>query len=384
MSRIVVQKFGGSSVADVEKIRRVAERVKARRDAGWQVVVVVSAMGDTTDELLQLAKKVSAAPPRRELDMLLTCGERISMALLSMALHELGVSAKSFTGSQSGIITDDAHAQARIIEVRPARIEEELGAGKVVIVAGYQGVSTSKEITTLGRGGSDTTAVALAAALGADCEIYSDVDGVFSADPRHVPGAKKLEEISFDEMQALAEAGAKVLNSQAVEFAKARGITIAARSTHGEGTGTRVQRATSGRRVSGVTAEDECWVLVCAEGLAPVLPWLRGHEVRVRATAVDAAGQALVVVPLHDLHDALALKTDLPPEISLREDLGTVTCVGTGLATDISILERTIIKALELKIPVTGVYASGVQLTLIVPRSKVRRLTLELHAALVA
>jgi aspartate kinase len=209
MSRIVVQKFGGSSVADAEKIRKVAARVKARRADGWRLVVVVSAMGDTTDELLGLAKQISADPPRRELDMLLTCGERISMALLSMALHEQCVAAISFTGSQSGIITDDTHAQARIIEVKPARIEEALAKDMVVIVAGYQGVSKSREVTTLGRGGSDTTAVALAAALGADCEIYSDVDGVFSADPRVVPSAQKLETLSFEEMQELAAAGAR-------------------------------------------------------------------------------------------------------------------------------------------------------------------------------
>ncbi|HZI16448.1 MAG TPA: aspartate kinase, partial [Myxococcus sp.] len=191
---IVVQKYGGSSVAGVEKLRKVARRVKDKRDAGYQVVVVVSAMGDTTDELLALAKQVSPDPPRRELDMLLTCGERISMALLSMALQEMEVPAISFTGSQSGIITNDAHAQARIVEVRPFRIHDELARGKVVIVAGYQGVSYKKEVTTLGRGGSDTTAVALAAALDAEaCEIYSDVDGVFSADPRVVPDARKLE-----------------------------------------------------------------------------------------------------------------------------------------------------------------------------------------------
>src|SRR5438876_3454848 len=190
---IVVQKYGGSSVADVTRLRQVADRVMRTRGEGHDVVVVVSAMGDTTDELLALAKQVSPDPPRRELDMLLTCGERISMALLSMALHEQAVPAISFTGSQSGIITNDAHAQARIVEVRPYRIQDELANGKVVIVAGYQGVSSRREVTTLGRGGSDTTAVALAAALGADCEIYSDVDGVFSADPRVVPGARKLE-----------------------------------------------------------------------------------------------------------------------------------------------------------------------------------------------
>src|SRR5512138_3974562 len=232
---VVVQKYGGSSVADVEKIRKVAARIAATRRAGKDVCVVVSAMGDTTDELLALAKKVSAAPPRRELDMLLTAGERISMALLSMALNDLAVPAISFTGSQSGIITNDSHASARIVEVRPYRVQDELGRGKVVIVAGYQGVSYRREVTTLGRGGSDTTAVALAAALGADCEIYSDVAGVFTADPRVVPGARRLAEIGYEEMQELAEAGARVLNAQAVEFAKESGIAIYARATRGGG-----------------------------------------------------------------------------------------------------------------------------------------------------
>ena len=238
---IIVQKYGGSSVGDVARIRRVAARVRARRAEGHQLVVVVSAMGDTTDELLGLAKQVSVDPPRRELDMLLTCGERISMALLSMALQELDVPAISFTGSQSGIITDEAHASARIVEVRPVRILEELEKGRVVIVAGYQGVSRQREVTTLGRGGSDTTAVALAAALAAEaCEIFSDVDGVFSADPRLVPEAKKLEALGYDEMQELASAGARVLNAQAVAWAKANGIVLHAQHAHLPGTGTRI------------------------------------------------------------------------------------------------------------------------------------------------
>src|SRR5438045_1056272 len=208
---IVVQKYGGSSVADVERIRRVAERIAATRDKGSQVVVVVSAMGDTTDELLELARKVSPDPHRRELDMLLTAGERISMALLSMALDARGVPAVSFTGSQSGIITAGAHTNARILEVRPIRIHDELRKGKVVIVAGYQGVSREREVTTLGRGGSDTTAVALAAALEAEvCEICSDVDGVYTADPRVVPEWKRLSELSHEEMQELSQAGAKI------------------------------------------------------------------------------------------------------------------------------------------------------------------------------
>ena len=218
---VIVQKYGGSSVADVDRIKKVADRVAAAKAAGKDVVVVVSAMGDTTDELLALARQVTDSPARRELDMLLTAGERISMALLSMALNARDVPAVSFTGSQSGIITNDAHANARIVEVRPFRVQDELERGKVVIVAGYQGVSYKREVTTLGRGGSDTTAVALAAALDAEaCEIYSDVDGVYSADPRVVPDAARLAELSYEEMQELAEAGAKVLNAQAVEFAK--------------------------------------------------------------------------------------------------------------------------------------------------------------------
>src|SRR6201984_3103411 len=229
---IVVQKYGGSSVADMNRLKKVAERVMQTRISGHDVVVVVSAMGDTTDELLALAKMISPNPDRRELDMLLSAGERISMALLSMAIRELGGDAISFTGSQSGIITNDRHVDARIIEVRPFRVQDELARGKIVVVAGYQGVSYRKEITTLGRGGSDTTAVAMAAALGAEyCEICSDVDGVYTADPRVVPDAQRIPNLSYEETQELAESGARVLNAQAVEFAKEKGIAIYARST---------------------------------------------------------------------------------------------------------------------------------------------------------
>ncbi|HUG52816.1 MAG TPA: aspartate kinase, partial [Vicinamibacteria bacterium] len=230
---IVVQKYGGSSVADVQKMQKVADRIASTKAAGKDVVVVVSAMGDTTDDLLALAKRVCESPARRELDMLLSAGERIAMALLSMALNARGIPAVSFTGSQSGIVTNDAHTNARIVEVRPFRVQDELAQGRVVIVAGYQGVSYRRDVTTLGRGGSDTTAVALAAALEADCEIYSDVEGVYTADPRVVPGARRLAEISYEEMQELAESGAKVLNAQAVEFAKQTGIAIYARATRG-------------------------------------------------------------------------------------------------------------------------------------------------------
>src|SRR5437868_8573230 len=229
---VIVQKYGGSSVADVSRIRQVADRVVRTRNGGHDVVVVVSAMGDTTDDLLALARQVSANPERRELDMLLTAGERIAMAVLSMAIRELGGDAISFTGSQSGIITNDRHIDARIVEVRPFRVQDELARGRIVVVAGYQGVSYRREVTTLGRGGSDTTAVAMAAALGAEyCEICSDVDGVYTADPRVVSSAQRIGTLSYEETQELAESGAKVLNAQAVEFAKDRGIAIYARAT---------------------------------------------------------------------------------------------------------------------------------------------------------
>jgi aspartate kinase len=232
---ILVQKYGGSSVADTRKIAAVADKVVAAKRAGHDVVVVVSAMGKTTDELLALARTVSgeaASPPRRELDMLVSTGERVTMALLSIAIHSRGHDAISFTGSQSGIITNDRHFDARIIEVRPHRIEDELARGKIVIVAGYQGMSYRREITTLGRGGSDTTAVALAAALGAPtCEIYSDVDGVYTADPRVVESPRHLPELDLATLQEMAEAGAKVLNAQAVEWARRAKIVLAARRT---------------------------------------------------------------------------------------------------------------------------------------------------------
>src|SRR5215510_772840 len=227
---IVVQKYGGSSVADAEKIKLVAQRIARTKAAGKKVVVVVSAMGKTTNQLIEKARSISASPSRRELDMLLTCGEREAMSLLSMACAEEGLEAISFTGSQAGILTNDRHSGARIVEVRPFRVEDELDRGKVVIVAGFQGVSYKREITTLGRGGSDTTAVALAAALGAECcEICSDVDGVYSADPRIVGAAELLEAISHDQMLELAAHGANVLHAEAVEAARRFGVALYAR-----------------------------------------------------------------------------------------------------------------------------------------------------------
>jgi aspartate kinase len=237
---LVVQKYGGSSVADADGIKRVAQRIVATRKAGDLVVVVVSAMGDTTDELRDLANQVSPLPPGRELDMLLTAGERISMALLAMAIANLGLEGRSFTGSQAGVITDSAHGKARIIDVTPGRIQAALDASAIPIVAGFQGVSQdTKDITTLGRGASDTTAVALAAALSADaCEIYTDVDGVFTADPRIVPAARRIPRISYDEMLEMAASGAKVLMLRCVEYARRYDIPIHVRSSFSNRAGT--------------------------------------------------------------------------------------------------------------------------------------------------
>ncbi|MFD3748623.1 aspartate kinase [Nocardia sp. NPDC058633] len=239
---LVVQKYGGSSVATAERIRRVAERIVETKKQGHDVVVVCSAMGDTTDELLDLAEQVAPAPPAREMDMLLTSGERISNALVAMAIHTLGAEARSFTGSQAGVITTGAHGNAKIIDVTPGRLQEALDEGQIVLVAGFQGVSQdSKDVTTLGRGGSDTTAVALAAALKADvCEIYTDVDGIFSADPRIVPDAQKLDKISYEEMLEMAACGSKVLMLRCVEYARRYNVPVHVRSSYTDKIGTTV------------------------------------------------------------------------------------------------------------------------------------------------
>jgi len=248
---LIVQKYGGSSVADADSIKRVASKIAQTKEAGYDVVVTVSAMGDTTDDLIDLAQQVSGQPHAREMDMLLTTGERISMALLAMAIRDLGFDARSFTGSQAGMMTDAQHGRARIVDVTPTRVRQALDEGAIAIVAGFQGFNhDSRDITTLGRGGSDTTAVALAAALEAEvCEIYTDVDGVFSADPRVVPKARKLDRVSYEEMLELAAAGAKVINIRAVEFARRHGVTLHVRSSFTEESGTWVGSTKEGMNV---------------------------------------------------------------------------------------------------------------------------------------
>ncbi len=319
--RVVVQKYGGSSVADLDRLKGVARRVAATSEAGASVVVVVSAMGNTTNELIALAKSVCPKPDRRELDMLISVGERISMALLAMALRDIGVPAVSLTGSQSGILTDESHADARVIEVRPDRVRRALEEGNVAIVAGFQGMSRDrKEITTLGRGGSDTTAVVLAAALGADyCEICSDVDGVWSADPRHVPDAIKLDGLSLDEALALARGGAKVLYEQAVLYARDRGIPLHASSTFGAGTGTVLSpKPIEGARIA-VTGDDQLVRVRIAEGVADRI---RAGGGRVRRVIGDQAH-----VDVRNAHGGLQ---DLA-----EGSLAVVTAVGSALGEDL-------------------------------------------------
>src|SRR5574338_622621 len=295
---IVVQKYGGSSVADADKIKLVAQRIARTKAAGKKVVVVVSAMGKTTNSLIEKAKAISASPSRRELDMLLTCGEREAMSLLTMACAEEGLEAISFTGSQAGILTNDSHANARIVEVRPFRVEDELARGRIVIVAGFQGVSYKREVTTLGRGGSDTTAVALAGALGAEyCEICSDVDGVYTGDPRVVDATSLIEAISHEEMLELTSHGAKVLHAESVEFARRTGVALYARATFSEGAGTRIDRdenITTDRALSGVAGTRNL-VRLRAFG---------GHSMdRMLAAAADAALPVLHLDADHEIAD---------------------------------------------------------------------------------
>jgi aspartate kinase len=398
---IVVQKYGGTSVADADKIRAVAERVMRTRKAGHDVVVVVSAMGDTTDELLTLAKKVSANPDRRELDMLLSAGERISMALLSMAIRELGGDAISFTGSQSGIITNDRHIDARIIEVRPFRVQDELGRGRVVVVAGYQGVSYRREVTTLGRGGSDTTAVAMAAALNAEyCEICSDVDGVYTADPRLVRDARRIGTLSYEETQELAESGAKVLNAQAVEFAKSAGIAIYARATlsdlpgsdpSSDGTVVRRHAPRMPGSVVGVASERDIFVLQTDGDAIELLNLLDARGVvgkQLQANTFGVAGDGVtLVISRENLHDERRLRKDIDQSFSaaakLFDDIGAVSVVGAGInATYQNLLKGTAALRSAGMSPL-ATSTSSFRITWIVARSCVDTSVRVLHKTLV-
>ena len=396
---IVVQKYGGSSVADVTRIRRVAERIMRTKAAGHDVAVVVSAMGDTTDELLGLARQVSPNPDRRELDMLLSAGERISMALLSMAIRELGGDAISFTGSQSGIITNDRHVDARIIEVRPFRVQDELSRGRVVVIAGYQGVSYRREVTTLGRGGSDTTAVAMAAALGAEwCEICSDVDGVYTADPRVVPAARRIDALTYEETQELAEAGAKVLNAQAVEFAKEKGIAIYARATasplpgadpSSDGTVVRRHAPRMPGTVAGVASERDILLLQAARDPMRVVEVMdecgvSGKQLHVAALGVPGDG-ATLVISRENLHNEDRLRRQLDAafgsEVRLVDGLGALSVIGAGINATYVNVRRGSTCLNSHGIASHGLSTSSFRTTWLVERTVLDRAVRLLHAA---
>lgn len=405
---LIVQKYGGSSVGDADKIKHVAKRIIETQAAGNQVCVVVSAMGDTTDELLDLANSVSNKPQGRELDMLLTAGERISMALVSMAINDLGATALSFTGSQAGIITDEVHGNARIAEVTPDRVREALEAGHIAIVAGFQGFNRdSKDITTLGRGGSDTTAVALAAALNADvCEIYSDVDGIYTADPRQVPNAKKLETIDIESMLELAAAGAKILHIRAVEFARRHGVDLRVRSTFSTDPGTIVVSNQSGSNmeesiVSGV-AVDKGQAKITVIGL-PDKPGTAAAVFTVVAEAganidmivqniptgvdvTDAVSDITFTLPKGDLNkvkDALtaARGTLGYRELETDDQIGKLSVVGAGMRTH-SGVSATLFRALaEAQINIEMISTSEIRISVITSLDQVDAAARAVHTA---
>jgi aspartate kinase len=382
----VVMKFGGTSVGDPEKLTAVARRLVAAREGGNRVVGVLSAMGQTTDELLALAHQISPRPHPRELDMLVSVGERISCALAAMAIHDLGHEAISLTGSQAGIVTDTAHGKARIVDIRARRIHEALDQERIVLVAGFQGVSTAYEVTTLGRGASDLTAVALAAALGADaCEIYTDVEGVFTADPRIVPGARKLHAVSHDEMLELAASGAKVLQLRSVEFARNHDVKLHVRSTFTGADGTWIteedDRMLEKAMISGVTHTTEEDVYRVA-GVAAARLFSALAEAGANVDTIVQTGPEIVFsAPVGDRAEAHAALDALGVEWSAREDLGKVSVVGAGMKSHPGIAARTFATLAEAGIEPQVVSTSAIKIACHVPRDDVEAAVRALHAA---
>ena len=382
----LVMKFGGTSVADPEKIRRVASRLVESKRAGNRVVAVVSAMGQHTDELVSLAHEVSPQPKPREMDMLISVGERISCALVAMAIADLGLDAISLTGSQAGIVTDTVHGKAKIVEVRAHRIHEALDSDRIVLVAGFQGVSTAFDITTLGRGGSDTTAVALAAALGADaCEIYTDVDGVFTADPRLVPGARKLHAVSYEEMLEMAASGAKVLALRSVEFARNHGVRLHVRSTFTGEEGTWVteedERMLEKAMISGVTHTlEEAVYRVSGAERAELFGALASASVSVD-TIIQTGNDIVFSAPIEDraaTEDALAR---LDANWEERDGLGKVSVVGAGMKSHPGIAARTFQTLRDLGVEPDLVATSPIKIAFYVPQRDVERTVVALHEA---
>ena len=394
----VVMKFGGSSVADPDKIRHVARRLVEAHERGARVVGTVSAMGHTTDSLLELARGVSPQPNPRELDMLLSTGERIACALVAMAVHDLGHEAVSFTGSQAGIITDPVHTKAKIREITPVRIVEALAAHKIVLVAGFQGFSRdTMDITTLGRGGTDATAVALASALDATCEIYSDVPGVFTADPRIVPGARKLDVVSYEEMLEMAASGAKVLMLRAVEIARARGVPIHARSTFSDEPGTRVQEVAGIEEaiVSAVTHSGDEVVFVLSgvpdrPGSAAAVFDAIAEEHSNVDTILQNVAHGMVELSLSVPEDdvpatrrALERAQELigPVQVDEIADLGKVSLIGAGMRSHPGVAARMFQTLADEKVNIRMISTSPIKISCMVRRAEVERAVRALHAA---
>jgi aspartate kinase len=404
---IVVQKYGGSSVADAAGIKRVASRIVDTRLSGHDVVVVVSAMGDTTDELRDLAEQVTPAPPPRELDMLLTAGERISMALLAMAIAELGQTAKSFTGSQAGVITDSAHGKAKIIDITPGRIENAIQQGAIAIVAGFQGVSQdTKDITTLGRGASDTTAVALAAALGAEvCEIYSDVDGVFTADPRLVEAARKLDRISHEEMLEMAACGAKILHLRCVEYARRYHIPIHVRSSFSQKEGTWIlpdppegADAMEQAIIAGI-AHDRSEAKVTVVGVpdkvgvaARVFEALADAEINIDMVVQNISAQATgltdisFTLPRADGQAAMAALARLQGEVGYDrlmydDEIGKVSLIGAGMRSHPGITAKFFAALANAGVNIEMISTSEIRISVIVDEADVASAVQATHTA---
>ena len=396
---LVVQKFGGTSVADPDRIRAVADHVARTRREGRDVVVVVSAMGKTTDDLIRLAHDVCPEPAGREMDMLLTAGERISMALLCLAIETHGVAAASFTGSQAGIVTDTTHGKARILEVRGDRLRDALAAGRVAVVAGFQGVSTERDVTTLGRGGSDTTAVALAAVLKAEvCEIYTDVSGVFTADPRVVPNARRLPAISYEEMQEMAATGGRVLALRSVEFARNHGVVLHVRSsfTWEPGTWVNEEGAMEQAIISGVT-HDTSEAKVTVTGVldrpgiaASLFRALADRTVNVdmivQNTSLDGTTDISFTVPRDDLAVSLAVTEELAPQIGASKvtgdsDVGRVSLVGAGMKTHPGVT-ATMFETLSGEgINIEMISTSSIRISCVIRTDAVERAVQALHKA---
>ena len=402
---LVVQKYGGSSVATAERIRRVAERIVDTRRRGDDVVVVVSAMGDTTDELLDLAEQVNPAPPPREMDMLLTSGERISNALVAMAIASLGAEAQSFTGSQAGVITTSSHGKAKIIDVTPGRVRNALDEGKVVLVAGFQGVAQdTKDVTTLGRGGSDTTAVALAAALNADvCEIYTDVDGIYTADPRIVPNARHLETVSFEEMLEMAAAGAKVLMLRCVEYARRYNVPIHVRSSYSDKPGTIVTGS-----IEDIPMEDAILTGVAhdrSEAKVTVvgLPDVPGYAAKVfRAVAEADVNIDMVLQNISKVEDgktditftcsrdagstAVQKLASLQDEIGFTkvlydDHIGKVSLVGAGMRSHPGVTATFCEALAEVGVNIELISTSEIRISVLVKDSELDKAVAALHEA---